>query len=104
MPFADEYMAPEGCANTCFQIGLGTEEAAGMLSKSAVQLAAPALGANELKAQAAQPAAADVPGLVTAPAYPGAHTVQAATEPATTPASGHTPGGQGVQLDELAGA
>ena len=52
--------------------------------------------------QATQPAA--VPGLVTAPAKPGAHTVQAATEPAAALATVQAPCGQAVQLDELAGA
>ena len=72
--------------------------------KTTVQLEAPAFGATELKAQAVQPAAADVPGLETAPAKPGAHCVQATTEAATTPEPVHTPGGHDEQLTEFAGA
>jgi hypothetical protein len=74
------------------------------VEKTTVQLEAPALGAKELKAQAAQPAAADVPGLETAPAKPGAHCVQAATDDATTPEPVQTPGGHDEQLTEFAGA
>ena len=52
-----------------------------------------------------QPAAATVPGLVTAPKYPGAHAVQAATEvlPAAAPVV-VMPAGHNVQLAEPAEA
>lgn len=52
-----------------------------------------------------QPAAAEVPGLVTAPKYPGAQAVQAATDvlPAAPPVV-VTPAGHDVQLAELAEA
>ena len=52
-----------------------------------------------------QPAAAEVPGLVTTPKYPGAHNVQAATEvlPAAEPAV-HTPAGHAAQLAAPAAA
>jgi len=55
--------------------------------------------------QAAQPAALSVPGLVTAPAKPGAQIVHAATEVLLVcEAVVVMPGGQLVQLVELAEA
>ena len=52
-----------------------------------------------------QPAAAAVPGLVTAPKYPGAQTEHAATDvlPAAEPAV-HTPAGHAAQLAAPAAA
>ena len=110
MPFADAQSTVETCVEDCVQIGPSAAEAEGTAAvpaaapKTTLQLEAPAEGANELKAQAAQPAAELVPGLVTVPAKPGAHKVQAATEPAAALASVEMPCGQAVQLDELAGA
>ena len=52
-----------------------------------------------------QPAAVEVPGLVTMPKYPGAHTVQAATDVLpTAPPVVVMPAGHDVQLAEPAEA
>ena len=79
----------------------GADRAPAEAPNSAAQLEAPATGANELNAQAAQPAALAVPGLVTEPAKPGAQTAQAATEGLPGPVV-EMPGGHEVQLAAFA--